>query len=66
MNKKQLGILRMATRQCGLSYRAACNRDIELVKQLKKDGYLTMSDNGKELSRFVFWATTKTKHLLEN
>lgn len=65
LTKRETGILHSANRKCGLSYRAACNRNIEVVKSLKDRGYLKMTDNGKELGRFVFWATDLARAALQ-
>ena len=68
LTKRQKTIIRMATRKCGLSYRAACARGIgytaETALQLKRQGYLRLSDNGKDKGRFVFWATEKGKEAI--
>jgi molybdenum-dependent DNA-binding transcriptional regulator ModE len=59
LTKRQQGIIYAASRKCGLSYRSACKRGIDMVRDLENKGYLKMTDNGKTLGRFVFWSTGK-------
>lgn len=65
LTKREKGILYAASRKCGLSYRSACTRGIDVVRGLRKDGYLKMTDNGKDLGRFVFWITPEGSRVLE-
>ena len=65
LTKKQVALLRMANRKCGMSYRAACARNIEQALLFKKQGLLRLSDNGKDKGRFVFWCTEEGKKELE-
>lgn len=65
ITKKQAVLLRMASRPCGMSYRAGCNRNREQCLEFKRVGYLRISENTrKELGRFVWWATDKGKQAL--
>lgn len=59
ITKKEQSILYLALRSCGLSYRAACNIDIEAARKLKSMGLLRLQDKGekKDKGRFVFRAT---------
>ena len=50
-------ILKLASRKCGLSYRAACNISIETAKAMVDAGCLYLSDNGKKRGRFIFRPT---------
>lgn len=65
LTKKQAVIIRMASRPCGLSYRAGCKRNRELCLEFKRLGYLRISENKKKtLGRFIWWATEKGKQKL--
>ena len=64
MTKKELGILRWANRKCGLSYRSACKKGISIALELKKNGYLTLHDNGRDRGRFTFRTTAKGRSRL--
>lgn len=63
LTKRERGIIRLASRKCGISYLAACSRGVgkksDTVIELKRNGYLFMTDNGKNRGRFVFRATEK-------
>jgi molybdenum-dependent DNA-binding transcriptional regulator ModE len=65
LTKREKGFLHAASRKCGMSYRSACNRDIDIANRMRKEGYLHLSDNGKDKGRFVFWITDKGKQLLQ-
>ena len=65
MNKVQISILRTANRPCGVSYRSACKRGIDLFKDLEKQGYLYIHDNVNKLSRYSFNTTDKAKDILK-
>ena len=65
LTKKQAALLRMSSRKCGMSYRAACARNIEQALLFKKQGFLRLSDNGKDKGRFVFWLTDIGKKALD-
>ena len=64
LTKKQAALLRMSSRKCGMSYRAACARNIEQALLFKKQGFLRLSNNGKDKGRFVFWLTEAGKKAL--
>jgi molybdenum-dependent DNA-binding transcriptional regulator ModE len=57
LTKKQYGALRAANRQCGLSYRSACNRGIELVRELQDLGLVRLVDTGRSKGQFKFVTT---------
>ena len=57
LSNKEFGLIRMASRKCGMSYRAACNRSSERANDLKKRGYLRIVDTGRELGQFIFRTT---------
>ena len=63
---KELGVLRSASRNCGLSYRSACNRGIEMVRGLQEQGFLYMYDTNRNLGRFVFRTTEKGNEVLSD
>ena len=59
LTRGEKGVLYAASRSCGLSYRAACNRGIDMVHDLRHKGFLYLTDNQKERGRFIFRATEK-------
>jgi|AKVG01.1.fsa_nt_gi molybdenum-dependent DNA-binding transcriptional regulator ModE len=61
LTKKQYGALRAANRQCGLSYRSACNRGIDLVRELQDLGLVRLVDTGRDKGQFKFVATNYRK-----
>ena len=66
LTKRQKGFLRSADRKCGMSYRSACGRGIEIAMELQDLGLLTMYDTGRNLGQFVFRTTGTAKDILND
>lgn len=64
LTKRQIGLLNLASRKCGMSYRAACNRNIEAALSLKAQGFLYVQDTKRQLGQYVFRITEQGKTAL--
>ena len=64
LTKKQYGVLRAADRSCGLSYKSACKRGIDMVRELQDFGLIKIFDTKRNLGQFKFYTTEQGKNLL--
>ena len=59
LTKREKAVIYMAARKCGLSYRAACNRDIRDARRMKERGYVYLQETNRALGKYIFRATDK-------